>query len=146
MMFVVIGPSRSGKSTFINTMLGTAVAAVGQEDDYYSTTRDITNYKWHKSSPDAFRALGIDNEPMVLNFVDTIGLRDVLVNFTDEEISELVKAELMEKTPCDTINSILIFEDPLVPRMELVQTINQVLKMFGQSSKESIMVIITKIK
>ena len=37
-LFVLVGPTRSGKSTFINTILGRYVATEGAERNYYSTT------------------------------------------------------------------------------------------------------------
>ena len=39
MLFVLIGPTRSGKSTLINTLLGYEVAEEGKEMSAHSTTR-----------------------------------------------------------------------------------------------------------
>lgn len=61
-----------------------------------------------------------DNPPVILNFVDTIGLGDTTVTYTDEEIQDLIKAELMEKTSCNKIDAIIIFENPNSPSIQLV--------------------------
>lgn len=42
--------------------------------------------------------------------MDTIGFGDTDITYTDEEIQDLVKAELMEKTKCSNIDAVLLFE------------------------------------
>jgi ribosome biogenesis GTPase A len=44
-MFVLIGPTRSGKSTFINTLIGTQVAEEGKANTIISTTKEVQNYR-----------------------------------------------------------------------------------------------------
>jgi GTPase Era involved in 16S rRNA processing len=44
MLFVLIGPTRSGKSTFINSILGENVAKEGIKGEIESTTTKISNY------------------------------------------------------------------------------------------------------
>lgn len=43
-LFVLMGPTRAGKSTFINTIMGKTVAEEGAVRSYFSCTRDIKNY------------------------------------------------------------------------------------------------------
>ena len=43
-LFVLVGPTRAGKSTFIKTLLGHTVAVEGQDDSCYSTTKEVSNY------------------------------------------------------------------------------------------------------
>jgi hypothetical protein len=71
-----------------------------------SPDRILELEKKHKESDPPMR---------ILNFMDTIGLGDTTVTFTDEDIQGLIKAELMEKTLCEEINAILIFENPNSP-------------------------------
>lgn len=40
-MFVLIGPTRSGKSTFINTLIGSQVAEEGKANTIISTTKEV---------------------------------------------------------------------------------------------------------
>jgi GTPase Era involved in 16S rRNA processing len=40
-LFLLVGPTRSGKSTFINTVLGEVLAVEGQNRSARSTTREI---------------------------------------------------------------------------------------------------------
>ena len=68
---------------------------------------------------------------MILNFIDTIGLGDTQVTYTDEEIQDLIKAELMEKTVCNKIDGVLILENPNSPSIQLNQTYYKILKIFG---------------
>lgn len=73
---------------------------------YYSTTREVANYNNLNLTPEDVNKLatkykGDEEPPVIINFMDTIGLGDTSVTYTDEEIQELIKAELMEKTTCD---------------------------------------------
>ena len=92
MLFVLVGPTRAGKSTFINTLLGREVAKEGAERNYYSTTKEISNYSdLQVDAGQLHKIMGgmpdVDpNTRIVLNFIDTIGLGDTQVTFTDEEI------------------------------------------------------------
>ena len=51
-LFVLVGPTRAGKSTFINTLLGHSVAVEGQDDSCYSTTKEVSNYSKLKIKDD----------------------------------------------------------------------------------------------
>jgi GTPase Era involved in 16S rRNA processing len=91
MLFVLVGPTRAGKSTFINTILGRQVAEEGASKSYYSTTRDIVNYCELTANSTHQKVLNScipndGNTQLILNFMDTIGLGDVKVEYTDEEI------------------------------------------------------------
>ena len=56
----------------------------------------------------------------------------------------MIKAELLEKTPCDQIDGILIFENPNAPAIGINQTIYKCMKIFGTDVKDSIIVIISQ--
>lgn len=137
MLFVLIGPTRSGKSTFINTVLGKPVAQEGKERTYHSCTREVANYCNMQLEPENQALLSKvtnSNEgepPVILNFLDTIGLGDTSVTYTDEEIQELVKAELLTKTICNQIDGIIILENPNSPSIQINQTYYKILKIFG---------------
>ena len=50
----------------------------------------------------------------------------------------------MDKTACDNIDAIIIFENPNSPAIQLVQTYYKITKIFGNSCKDSIMVVISQ--
>lgn len=89
-LFVLVGPTRSGKSTFINTIMGRYVAVEGAERNYFSTTTEIANYSNLAMNLDhlqkVFKTEDSNTNDLTLNFIDTIGFGDVKVTFTDEEI------------------------------------------------------------
>ena len=74
--------------------------------------------------------------------MDTIGLGDVKVEYTDEEIQELVKAELIEKTLCTKIDAVLLFENPNSPSIQINQTYLKITNIFGPTVAESTIVVI----
>lgn len=89
MLFVLVGPTRAGKSTLVNTILGRQVAEEGASRSYHSTTRTIANYSNLLMDPEKMQQLtndGGDSPPLIMNFMDTIGLGDTSVQYTDEEI------------------------------------------------------------
>ena len=88
-----MGPTRSGKSTFINSILGATLAKEGEEESIYSTTRVIDSYSG-KVSKDMLHLFPGMNE-VTLTFIDTMGFGDATVLFDDAEINELIKAALL---------------------------------------------------
>ena len=53
----------------------------------------------------------MDEDPdQIFNFVDTMGFNDTRILLKDEQISNLIKSELLEKTSCNEIDGILVFE------------------------------------
>ena len=78
---------------------------------------------------------------MILNFIDTVGFGDSQVTYDDDEIVDLIKAELMEKTLCKQIDAILVFENPRSDAIGINQTIIKIAKLFGPQCKESVIVI-----
>ena len=147
MLFVLVGPTRAGKSTFINTILGRQVAEEGASKSFYSTTREIANYCELTANSTHQKVLNScipndGNTQLILNFMDTIGLGDVKVEYTDEEIQELVKAELIEKTLCTKIDAVLLFENPNSPSIQINQTYLKITNIFGPTVAESTIVVI----
>ena len=84
-------------------------------------------------------------QPAIINFLDTIGLGDTSVTYTDEEIQELVKAELLTKTICDQIDGVIILENPNSPSIQINQTYYKILKIFGPKVRDSIVVVISQV-
>jgi len=84
-MFVLVGPTRSGKSTFINTLIGSTVAEEGKANTIISTTKEVQNYR-DLRVVHAEEELFPGQKEAKLNFMDTIGFGDTAVDFTDEEI------------------------------------------------------------
>jgi len=50
----------------------------------------------------------------------------------------------MDKTACDKVDAIIIFENPNSPSIQLVQTYYKITTIFGNSCKDSIMVVISQ--
>lgn len=95
MLFVLIGPTRSGKSTFINSILGENVAKEGIKGEIESTTTKISNYvQIQKGDSHPLKRFLKDGEntDLIVNFVDTMGLFDSELKYTNKEISDLIKA------------------------------------------------------
>ena len=62
---MLVGPSRAGKSSLINKLIGKNDAKEGEEDEVESTTAEISNYEGR------------------INCIDTIGLGDTKCIYTD---------------------------------------------------------------
>jgi septin family protein len=86
-LFVLVGPTRAGKSTFINTLLGHQVAVEGKNESCHSTTKEISNYNNLKILHDAgVGEMLAGQDSIKFNFMDTVGFGDTAVTYTDEEI------------------------------------------------------------
>ncbi len=143
-LFLLVGPTRSGKSTFINTVLGQVEAVEGQNRSARSTTREIKVHNKINSTvqerlDELFPGQGITK----INFIDTIGFRDTSVKYTDKEIQEMIKSELLGDTPCDQIDAIFIMDNALDTYIALRDTYLKIKEFFGEVVQESVYVLIT---
>lgn len=100
-MFVLVGPTRSGKSTFINALIGEQVAEEAKANTIMSTTKDVKNYRdLRVIHGNGLEELFPGQKEAKLNFMDTIGFGDAAVDYSDEEIQDLIKSVLLKDSPC----------------------------------------------
>lgn len=66
------------------------------------------------------------------------------VEFTDEDIQELVKSELLKTKLSTQIDGVILLENPNNPSIGIAQTLLRLVNIFGEQIKESIIVILSQ--
>lgn len=134
-LFVVMGPTGAGKSAFINTIMGREVAKEGEKDDYNnSCTRDIKVYSHQAMDSEHLKKVFPgEQQKVVLNFIDTIGFDDVDQNFTNDEILDLVKSELLTTKLSTQIDGMVLIECPHNPKTSIITNLNKLFPIFGET-------------
>ena len=87
--FLVMGATRQGKSTFINSLCGKTICKEGEKyGAQRSTTYQIAANKFNLDNYD-------DNEDYTIQIIDTVGFFDTDGQYTDREIGHLIMKELI---------------------------------------------------
>jgi predicted GTPase len=136
-IILILGPTRSGKSCFINTITGYNLAKVG-DDSGDSTTKD---HEIYESFIDGFP------RPEKFKLVDSMGLDD-----SDESglADPMILAstlyslrEEMEKTN-NILKSIYVFESLTNDSNQIQKTIKKIKAVFGEEISKNIVVLLNK--
>ena len=89
--FLVVGATRMGKSTLINSLCGKTICEEGEPfGELQSTTYQITANKFNLDGYD-------DEEDYTIQIIDTIGFIDTRCQYTDREIGEKIMQELIDE-------------------------------------------------
>ena len=142
---LVFGPSQYGKSTFINNILKFSpiqdkkFAAVGSGNGESKTIK-VESYNIG-IIPAMFPYLreGYDT----FQLIDVPGILDSGLRITKEEIFAQIKRILLQKG-IQQLDAILVFESMKDDSRKLKITIEALLKVFGESVRQSIIVLSTK--
>ncbi|TNV79050.1 hypothetical protein FGO68_gene8470 [Halteria grandinella] len=130
LILVTFGPTRAGKSSFINKMANKHLARVG-EDQGESTTTEVSIHT------------GIV-KGCHLRLFDTPGLNDSKLRFSDKELQEKVKITLLEHSEKGQLDALLLFESCYSDSNQLRNTLNKAQQLFGTFFRKSAVVIFTK--
>lgn len=132
--FILLGSSQSGKSSFINTLSGCVIAAVGEGDGSSCTT---TTKRYDINS----QVLGAH-----VQIIDFPGFIDSDLEFTDNDILNLLKGEMSKliSEEC-SLRGFFIFESMGSDCSNLLDSLNKLCSLCGLEAKRSTIVIISKI-
>ena len=137
----LIGPTRAGKSCFINTITGNNFAKVGDEEGE-STTKASTIYE---AKIDGF------TEKEKFFILDSMGLGDFdrdakgdFFSITDTLLTTINHLEKSEKGR-KTLNAFLLFESLGNDSNNLNNSIKKLIAVFGDNIVKSIIVIFNKV-
>ena len=130
-LYLVIGETGAGKSSFVNWLAGSEIAKEGHS--YESETSRADTYT---ISQDGAEVLYIDTP----GWLDTNGL-------TAEKIIKFIQIEILrhkEKLESNYIAGILIILDGTSTRIRIGENIEKMIRIFGESSLNSAMIVINK--
>jgi GTPase Era involved in 16S rRNA processing len=136
-LILLVGPTRAGKSCFINTITGKNLTVVGH-DSGESTTKLSHSYE---SKIDGFP------EKSSFSLVDTMGLDDtedsefsdpMVISNTTLEIRNITRSRLTD------VDAILVFESLTNDYNKLDNTLKKLKAAYGQDISEHIIVILNK--
>jgi GTP-binding protein EngB required for normal cell division len=129
--FIVIGPSQTGKSMFVNSIAGKKIAKVG-DGSGTSVTEDYKRYQ-------------IDYSPVLddsVVLIDMQGFDDSRLHSSNEEIVEKIQAAILEGE--EKINGIIVTESISGDSIHLLRTLDKIYTICGDSIKKSIIILATK--
>jgi septin family protein len=89
--FLAVGPTRQGKSSFINALAGKPLCVVGKDEKAkakMSTTSQIRAFQFDLDNIN-------DKVDYTVQIIDTIGFWDNRLLFTDKQICEMIMEELV---------------------------------------------------
>jgi GTPase SAR1 family protein len=134
---VLFGPTRAGKSCFINTITGQKFANVG--DDSGESTTKVSHI--YKSKIDGFPENGH------FTLIDTMGLDDTEDSeFSDPSVicnTTLIMRDYMKVKKID-LDAILVFESLTNDSNKLDNTLKKLFAVYGDNIAQSIIVILNK--
>jgi GTPase SAR1 family protein len=136
-LIILIGPSRSGKSCFINTITAKYLTVVG-DDSGESTTKHSMIFV---SAIDGFP----EKDPFIL--IDTIGLDDSEESeYADPAnlANQILALEKITQTKNIDVGAILVFESLKSDKNKLNNTLEKIKSVFGDQINENIIVVLNK--
>lgn len=124
--FLIVGPTRSGKSSMINAIFNkNDFAQEGNDEEDSSTTSEIKTY----SNRDLKKPL---NSP-VITFIDTIGFFDTRQEYTDEDIQNLIKAEFLSgRIKSGYIDAVFVIDSLLNDFQTITNSLIKMKTIFGE--------------
>jgi GTP-binding protein EngB required for normal cell division len=134
-VYITIGNSQIGKSSFINTLAGQTLATVGSRGR--STTLHVEKYLIGKSSKI------FPGETSNLYLIDVPGFNDSCQRISNSEISNAILEKVLElENP--VINAFLIFESCKADSQSHRIILNDLMNIFGSNVEASVIIIQTK--
>ena len=124
--FILLGDTRTGKSSFTNQHAGKILAQVGLPNGH-STTKRISIY-----------------ENGSVTYVDTMGFNDTDNTFTNKEIREHIVDKICAMGNDDAKIIFVIFESFESDTLRLQDTLKNLEKLFGVTAVESTILVLTK--
>jgi len=133
-MWLTSGPSRAGKSSFINTIGRKNVTQVGTSNN--ESTTDLVN-------PFPVDLTSLPRNPTSLTIFDVPGSDDSKMRMTNSEIKTKIEESVLSISKTDKLSAILVFES-LSEKSHLRKTISDLEFMLGPEYKKSTIVVLTK--
>jgi len=130
---LLFGPSRAGKSSFINTLARKALASVGGSSNE-STTSTVTSYNV------TIRAQNLID----LLLIDVPGSNDSKLRMSNAEIKARIEEKLLSLTIQDSLSCIFVFESLASEPTQLRSTLCALEGLLGSNYKQSVVVVLTK--
>lgn len=132
--FLVLGPSQSGKSSFINSLAGKKLTEVGKGDGT-SVTSLVSKYCFHSPVLD-----------QKIELIDLPGFCDSRLKVSDKEIQLMIKNSIMECLQNDVeFKGFIVVESIRNDVSKLNLSLERLFNVAGVNSKPSILVLINKI-
>ena len=132
--FIIVGPSQSGKSSFINAIAGKGVAEVGTGAGN-SVTSKAQRYDVNQSP--------LLNCNLIL--IDVPGFGDSRLNISDEDILNMIKLKITELLrDVKEIKGFILTESIQHERSSLIPTIEKLFLICGKQVRQSMLILITK--
>jgi GTP-binding protein EngB required for normal cell division len=131
--FVIIGPSQSGKSSTINTIAGSRVAAVGTGDGT-SVTSDSQIHRLESEYLDCS-----------IDLIDVPGFGDSRLCLSDEDIMNTIKIRATETFSQDrTLKGFILTESLQADSNQIIPNLKTLNEICGDQVKNSLIILTTK--
>jgi len=134
-LILTYGPSRTGKSSFINTIMKAEVTPVGSFNNE-STTISVNSFEAILSS--------LPRNPTSLTIFDVPGKYDSKMRMTNTEIKRKIEETVLSISDTDRLSAILVFEALPNQPTQLRSTLMDLEFMLGPEYRRSTIVVLTK--
>jgi GTP-binding protein EngB required for normal cell division len=129
---LTFGPTRVGKSSFINTYSGQHLVDVGDERGI-STTSVVSVYN----------VVPVGRTAALTSIVDVPGLDDTRLEQSNKQIRHKIEIALLERFTCE-LDAVLVFQSLAGDSMTMLISLVQLQQLFGQEITTSVVVVFTK--